>query len=78
MLPFASTFCPDEADPAKDLMMMMDAGPVFGKAYQQYFLVTATDKNGRVVGAHDGNYFEARAPARFTGRTSAYTRKRKR
>ncbi|MCX6769833.1 MAG: hypothetical protein NT051_04105 [Candidatus Micrarchaeota archaeon] len=50
-------FGPDELDPAKALMEQMDAGPVFKNAYQQYFLVTASDPSGKVVGAHDGNYF---------------------
>ena len=60
-------FGPDELDPSVDLMTMMDAGPVLGKAYQQYFLVTATDKDGKVVGAHDGNYFGSESTSALYG-----------
>jgi len=60
-------FPPDELDKPTDLMGMMDAGPSFGKAYQRYYLVTARDPGGRIVGAHDGNYFGSESSSALYG-----------
>ena len=60
-------FGADELDPSRDLMTMIDAGPTLGNAYMRYFLTVAKDKDGKVVGAHDGNYFGSRESSALYG-----------
>jgi hypothetical protein len=60
-------FPPDELDPAKDLMAMLDSGASFNRSYVKYYLATASDPGGKVVGAMDGNYFGSKTVSALYG-----------